>query len=108
MMLTKKECVIAFNGWKKACKIGLIDVVDERILLQLIDEHFALIELFGLNEEYEKVEFEDKEELKKLIEDNCKLWEHDAKLFNEERRKFLQEQIELLEKELNNIKQTEE
>lgn len=39
-MLSKKECLIAFNGWKKACKIGLIDVVDERILLQLIDEHF--------------------------------------------------------------------
>lgn len=45
MELTKESCENAFKGWIRACRDGLIDVVDERTLKQLIDEHFKLVEL---------------------------------------------------------------
>lgn len=32
------EYEIALNSWKRACRTGLIDVVDERILQELVDK----------------------------------------------------------------------
>lgn len=121
-MLTKEECLKAYEKLKydhyfiteddDGNLIHIDDLYKNELNLfkNLINEHFALIELLGLNKEYEKAGVEDKEQLKKLIEDNHKLWEHAAKYFNEERIKYLQDQIELLEKEINydNRKQVEE
>lgn len=87
MMVSKEECIYALcDMYNRINGESYTYEKEFDILAKLIEEHFALMALFGLNKEYEKAEF-DEEAFRKSYD----------KFHNEQHKKFEEANKERLE-----------
>lgn len=97
-MVSKRECAKALNKLTLNCKYEEVEK-DLSPILKIIEEYYGLIELFGLNKEYEKAEF-NLENFQKSFEKVRAEQKKEFKEFNKERLESLRKKVQELESEI--------